>query len=851
MNLSYLIKRLLRALFYLCLLAVMIAVAAAIYVSEVIMPELPSTTDIKDIQLQVPLRVYSHDGQSIAEYGQERRIPLAKDQVPPMLVHAIVAAEDNRFYQHRGVDFRGVIRAAVNLAKTGEITQGASTITMQLARNIYKKVGKERSFMRKIKEVLVAFQIEKELNKDEILTLYLNKIFLGHRAYGMAAAAQVYYGRTIQDLSIAEYAMLAGLPKAPSAYNPIINAKRATIRRNYILKRMLELKYIDEPTYQTEINKPVTAKRHSFRAEYYAPYMAEMVRDFMLKNYTNPYTNGYKVYTTLRPSLQTAAIKAVQRQVMLYDTRHGYRGALKQFDLDALRQETEDTDLARRELLDKKLKAYPSYGPLVAAFVLEVEGKNAQVYNSKLGIVDLDWRGLSWARPYRNASSKGKAPKKAADILSPGDVIMIMPFLHDKKKKKTAKEDKTSAWRLAQIPDVSAALVSLDNQDGAILSLVGGFSYSLSKFNRIIQAKRQPGSNFKPFIYSAALENGYTTASMINDSPVVFGYGANAWAPDNYGEKFGGPISLRRALAKSRNLVSIRLMRNLGVQRTLDYVSRFGFDPKKLPRNMTLSLGSGDVHPIQITTGFAAFANGGFKIEPYFISHIEDNKGNIIYKADPARVCQTCPQPEYNPLLDELSQMVTAENNTVKPKKLSTEEKEAQLALQLALLEEQGEPLHQGKVAPRVISAENAFLVTSMLGSVITQGTATAAKKMRRKDIAGKTGTTNDMFDAWFTGYNPDIVTTVWMGFDSPRTLGKVGRMRETGSSAALPMWIEYMQMALKNYPEREWQRPLGIISKRYGSRLEFFEKGKLPTASASNNSGAVQIQAEDLSEMF
>ena len=867
MNLTYIISRLLRAAFYALLFLMIVLVGIGIYVSQVLIPQLPSTIDIKEIHLQVPLKVYSHDGHSIAEFGEERRIPMYSDQVPAMLIHAILTAEDNRFYVHSGVDFKGLVRASVNLIKTGSKAQGASTITMQLARNIFpKKLGKDKNFTRKFKEILVAFQIEQELSKDEILTLYLNKIFLGHRAYGMAAAAQVYYGRNIQDLTVAEYAMLAGLPKAPSAFNPITNPKRALIRRNYILKRMLELKHIDNETYTRSIKMPITAARRAFRAEYYAPYMAEMVRHFMLKNYTKPYSNGYRVYTTLHPELQTAARNAVQRQVMVYDTRHGYRGALAHFDLDALAQETDDNDQARRNLLDKKLKKYPSHGFLIPAFTLSITDKTAKVYNPKHGIIEISWRGLAWARPYKSPTHKGAAPKQAADVIKAGDVVMIMPFLHKDKKtkkaKKTATDNDKPAWRLAQIPAVSAALVSLDPQNGAILALMGGFSFSLSKFNRITQAIRQPGSNFKPFIYSAALENGYTPASMINDSPLVFGSGKKTWIPENYEEKFGGPISMRTALAKSRNLISIRLMRSMGIEKTLQYVSRFGFEPEKLPHNMTLSLGTADLHPIQITTGFATFANGGFKIDPYFIERIEDSKGNIIFQANPATVCKTCPQPELNPLLDELSQMVTVDKKN--PHKLSTAEKEAKLALQLALLEEQGETEFQGKVAPRVISAENAYLITSMLGSVVKRGTARAALKMKRKDIAGKTGTTNDMFDAWFSGFNPDIVTSVWMGFDSPHTLGKVGGMRETGSSAALPMWIDYMSHALKDKPIREWQQPVGIIAKRIDPKSgllatkqqddtvwEFFQKDTVPRQLGAERSQGNSINEDDMADLF
>jgi len=874
-------------LFYFSLLTITVSIAGLLYLQNTIIPELPETDSIKDIRLQVPLRIYTQDSAALAEFGEERRTPLKQEDIPHFLVKAVLAAEDTRFYEHFGVDFKGLMRAAVHLLKTGRKEQGASTITMQLARNIFdKEIGFEKSYIRKFKEILTAIQIESELDKDEILRLYLNKIFLGHRSYGMAAAAQVYYGQPLSALTLAQYAMLAGLPKAPSKYNPLSNPERALIRRNYILKRMNQLGYIDEITYLTAKEEPVTAKRYTFSRDFEAPYIAEMVRMYMRENYPDDtYTGGYKVYTTINTHLQNTAQTALRQTIQNYDYRHGYRGALAHVDLVSLELTEElanqpvaegETRLTQKDLWLGALEDYHPYVDLQPALVIAIEEKSALVLNKEGEAIVLDWDALSWARRYISDTRQTNPPKQAADILKLGDIIMIQAIIEDEPKttdtetKNEIKEEqdktqtivKTKKWRLSQIPKVSGALVSLDSKTGAILALAGGFNYYDSKrgkFNRVIQAKRQPGSNFKPFVYSAALEYGYTPASIINDAPVVFHYGKKTWKPENYGHKFHGPIRLRKALAKSKNLVSVRLMQDLGINKTLEYVKRFGFNPDELPHNLTLSLGTPELTPLQIATGFAVFSNGGYRIEPYFIERIEDYHGNVIYQANPKIVCEECNLPTTPPLHQE------------------REEEGLELTGLAALLEEherekvtpelvQGttpyspifEP-HKSKdenipqYAPRVIAPQNAWLMTSILKSVIKEGTAQRAKRLGRNDLAGKTGTTNEQRDAWFSGYNHDIVTTAWVGFDQPRSLGKTVMGRETGSSAALPMWMAYMKEALKDTPGRNMPMPADIektqidpesgllaYSGQENAFTEYFYKDSVPIRYAQQQSGAL-----------
>ncbi len=859
----------LRLLFYFSLLLITIFIAGFVYVQSVIVPQLPDTNSIRDIRMQVPLRIYTQDKMALAEFGDERRTPVAYKDLPPLLVKAVLAAEDARFYEHIGVDLKGMMRALLHLVKTGEKAQGASTITMQVARNVFdEKIGKVKTFDRKFKEILTALQIEQELSKDEILELYLNKIFLGHRAYGMGAAAQVYYGQELKDLNLAQYAMLAGLPKAPSKYNPLSNTKRALIRRNYILKRMNELGFIDETAYLAARATPDTAKRYSFSHDFDAPYIAEMVRMYMQENYPNDtYTGGYKVYTTVNTRSQDAAQSALRRAVQEYDHRHGYRGAVGKVDLAKFtlteavvhaQVAEDDAPLTQEELWADALEDYPSYGDLQPALVLSVDNRAAQVFSKEGGAIRLEWEGLSWARRYINEMRQTNPPSRASEVLHPGDIVMIQPLEPEQPEETPATPEpvknadqlaaapmpeaqagevqppvaevappKPQKWRLTQIPEVAGALVSLDANNGAILALTGGFNYYLSTFNRVIQAKRQPGSNFKPFIYSTALENGYTPASLVNDAPMVFVTGTKVWKPENYGRKFQGPTRLREALALSKNLVSVRLMDGLGLDTVLDYVSRFGFNPNELPHNLTLSLGTPELTPLQIVTGFAVFANGGYRVEPYFIERIEDYTGKVIYQANPTVVCRDCDLPITPPLkpieepeLAGLAALLAADAQEKK------EKAEAQAAAQVQGAPDSpifhphpSEPLELEKniprYAPRVITAQNAWIMTSMLKSVVLEGTAQRAKKLGRNDLAGKTGTTNEQRDAWFTGFNSAIATTAWVGFDQPRSLGQTVMGRETGGSAALPMWMMYMQEALKDMPEQNLPMPADIVETR------------------------------------
>ncbi len=845
-NLRIFLLSLLRVGMYAAVLGVIAAMAGMYYVRWHILPQLPSTAHLKEVQMQMPLRIYTLDGQSIAEYGDERRKPLTNDEIPPMLVKSVLAIEDARFYEHHGVDFKGLARAALHAMKTGRIEQGGSTITMQLARNFF--LGREQTGKRKLKEILLAWRIEEELRKEEIMALYLNKIFFGHRAYGIAAAAQVYYGKTVQQLTLAEMAMLAGIPKAPSANNPISNPERAMERRNYILKRMLELGYIQENEYQEALKAPNTAQLHSFGIDVQASYIAEMARAYVEEKYgkDNAYAMGLKVYTTVSARLQHAAQQALHNTLLEYERRHGYRGPARHIDLPSVAAVPAGRERPRSEVATEwlapmvsALNEQPVVGGLIPAVVVAVADKSAQVFvketihppqqgnlvqntnvgavvyprpaTGNTGVAWIPWEGLAWARLYRNENSMGPAPKKAADVLAVGDVIYIQPL----EKKTTAAKDKkptedsasaadnsnapidddgqptaepppsSGEWQLAQVPHVAGALISIDAEDGAIQALEGGFDFYHSKFNRVTQAIRQPGSSFKPFIYSAALDSGYSPGTEVNDAPLVFTDDlGRVWRPENYAKEFKGWMPLRTALATSRNLVSIRIMRDVGIDKTLEHAVRFGFDRKRLPRNLTLALGTPELTMQELARGYAVFANGGFLVEPYFIARIEDSLGNVLEEAHPKKACRECDPPV------NLAQ-ATPESSGALPAATDA-----------------NSPPGDTTLAPRVISSQNAWLMTAMLQDVVRYGTGARAKKaLGRNDLAGKTGTTNDQKDAWFSGFNSKIVTTSWIGFDQPASLGK----QETGARAALPMWIAYMREALKNQPETVHPQPSGI----------------------------------------
>ncbi|MDY6992199.1 MAG: PBP1A family penicillin-binding protein, partial [Pseudomonadota bacterium] len=653
MNVTYYFYKTLRVTLFMGLVLTLVTALVTATVEWYFIPQLPSIEHLKDVRLKVPLRIYARDRTLIAEFGEERRMPIAAHEIPPLLIKAVLAAEDARFYDHPGVDLKGLLRAAVNLIKTGEKQQGGSTITMQVARNFF--LSSERSFVRKFYEILLAWKIEKEFTKEEILELYLNKIFFGHRAYGVAAAAQVYYGRDIQELTLAEWAMLAGLPKAPSVSNPLTNSARALERRNYILGRMRELNYISEADYQQAVETPNSAQQYKLEIEVEAPHVAEMVRAYMLSKYgEEAYTNGYRVITTIEPQLQSHAQRALRSALYEYDERHGYRGPIEQVNLPKELPQLETTAA-------KILAEYTNYGELVPSLVLQTQRRNIIAYNLQVGEFEIDWSDLAWARRYINDNRRGRSPRRASNIVKRGDIIMARPVMEQAPKK--AKTEKTQAtaqtdsdeqpventappkishWRLAEVPQIEGALVALSPTNGAIRALVGGFDYYHSKFNRVIQAERQPGSNFKPFIYSAALARGFTAASMINDAPIAFRAGNKTWMPKNYSHKYYGLTSLRKALAYSRNVASVRLLNKIGVQFAIDHVVKFGFDRERIPKNLTIALGTGDVTPLELARGFAVFANGGYRVEPFFIHEIEDTSGKIIYSSNPLKVCRTC-----------------------------------------------------------------------------------------------------------------------------------------------------------------------------------------------------------------
>jgi len=592
-----------------------------------VVPKLPPIESLRDVQLQVPLKIYTKDEMLIAEYGEKRRAPLEIENTPKTLINAVLAAEDDRFYEHYGVDPKGLLRAVVYLIRTGHKGPGGSTITMQVARNFF--LSRERTYLRKLNEILLSFKIERELSKNEILELYLNKIYLGNRSYGFAAAAQVYYGKKLEEMTPAQIAMIAGLPKAPSTYNPIVNPERALKRRNYVLSRMHGLGFLTDEEYETAKNTIDDAEFHGLRVEVEAPYLAEMVRAELYDRLgEETYTQGYKVYTTVESRTQIAANNALRNTLLAYEERHGFRGPEANVDLS----QVEGFDEAAYRAI---LSDYRPVNKLWAALVIEANEKDIVVYQSRHGQIRIDWDGLKWARPW-NGDGKvpGAEPTKASEFLTAGDIIRIV-------KVKDGKEGEPDTWKLAQIPRVEGALVSLSAHDGSLLALVGGFDYNKSKFNRVTQAERQPGSNIKPFNYSAALEKGYTAASLINDAPIVFEDPGleSTWRPENYSGRVFGPTRLRKALINSRNLVSIRLLRAIGISYAIKYLQKFGFRRESLPRDLSLSLGSAAITPMELVTGYAAFANGGYKIEPYFIDRLETAENIVIMRSNPLVVC--------------------------------------------------------------------------------------------------------------------------------------------------------------------------------------------------------------------
>jgi penicillin-binding protein 1A len=723
-----------------------------LFAALIIYPTLPSLDALIDYDPKLSLKIYSSEGTLVGEFGQEKRLLVKIDQVPDLMKKSILAAEDERFYEHGGVDFIGVMRAAYANVVAGGTRQGASTITMQVARNFF--LSSERTFSRKFNETLLAFKIEHNMSKDEILQLYMNQIFLGQRAYGFATAARVYFGKPLNQLSIAEMAVLAGLPKAPSAYNPIANPKAAKRRQLYVLSRMHELHFITDQQYAEAKTQPLIIKHGGQDFAVHADYLAEMVRQFMYDRYKeNAYNQGYKVYTTIRAADQNAAYDALRADIEDYDERHGYRGPEGYVDLE--KNNTEDA-------MEEALQAVPDVHELIPGIVESMDRKTLRVFCKDGKVVELNAVHQALAKQ----ALTGKYLPLAQRIRV-GSVIRV-------------KQDDKGDWVIAQVPDIEAAFVSASPQDGAIYSLVGGFDFARNQFNHVTQAWRQPGSSIKPFIYSAALEKGYTPATVINDAPLVFDSsetGGEAWEPRNYDGKYSGPISMRQALMHSKNLVSIRILQAITPQYARDYLSKFGFDPSKQPPYLTMALGAGSVTPMKMLEGYSVFANGGFHVMPYFIQRIEDKDGKVLYQATPTIA---------------------------------------------------------GQNAERVIDVRNAYTMVNMMQDVVRHGTAVNAMALGRQDLAGKTGTTSDFQDAWFCGFQPTVVAIAWMGFDTPHTLGS----GETGGGAALPMWMSYMGTVLKNVPQAVYTMPDGMVTARIndaglrddsGTRTEIFYKENLP----------------------
>jgi len=763
-------------------------------------PKLPSVDELKRVELQIPLKVYSEDLQIIAEFGEKKRTPVNFNQIPPAMVDAFLAAEDDRFFKHGGIVVSGLARAAVELITTGSIRSGGSTITMQVARNFF--LSKRKEFTRKFNEILLAFKIEDELTKQEILSLYANKIYMGNRAYGVGAAAQVYYGKTLEQLSLAEMAMIAGLPKAPSKYNPIARPERALQRRNWILRRMLNLEKITQSEYQAAVIESDRARYHGSIAKIDAAYAAEMVRQQVIEKYgLKAYTEGYTAITTIDTKLQAKATSSVQSGLIAYDLRHGYRGV-------------EQTALAI-DLWTEILDETNTYGDLEPAIVSFVADDHLQITDKQGQIHPLNWaNGLEGLRLFKTASVRSQPIESAHDIFQVGDLIRI--------------QKRNGFVQLAQLPKAQAAMVAVSPKNGGIKALVGGFDFLHSRFNRVTQAARQPGSNFKPFIYTLALQNGFTPASTINDAPVVFDDSKleDFWRPENDGGKFYGPTRIREALYRSRNLVSIRLLRRMGIDRTLQGLQAFGFETADMPSDLSIALGSHALTPMTIARGYTTFANGGYLVEPYILDKIIDRDGNIIFEAAPKNACNPCDQitNKKAPLsADKIDQELEELIDTLTLESIPDADKDHYQLIRQTL--RNTEPLAL-EPADRAIDAPTAFLIDSMLKDVIEKGTGRKAKSLKRDDIGGKTGTTNGPRDAWFSGYSPHLVATTWVGFDDYSQLGR----NEYGGSAALPIWIDFMSVALDKKPSGNLPQPTGIVSikidPKTGKRIAPNQKG-------------------------
>jgi penicillin-binding protein 1A len=781
--------------------AITLAAAYAFVCSYIYLePTLPSVTAMKNNELQVPLRVYTNSGELIAQIGEQRRNPVRFEQIPDLVKNAFIAAEDDQFFQHHGFDWKGILRGLF-VTVTSADTQGGSTITMQAARSAF--FTQERTVRRKLQEAFVTYRLERDFSKQEILALYLNVIFFGQRSYGVAAAAETYFGKQLDELTLSEAATLARVPQWPSRYNPITNPAGAAERRGYVLRRMRELGYVDAAQAEAAAKEVVRAEAHGALADVEAPYVAEMVRLEILRRFGPAAGDaGYKVYTTIDGRLQKAANRALRIGLIDYSRRQGWSGAANRAELTG----TENTD-ALEILLDE----YGSVGMLRPAIVISVADKQVRVYVKGAGLANIEWAGMSWAKRRTSELALGPDPKSAGEILARGDVVYVV-------------HDKAGPAELALVPEAESALVALDPNNGAILSLVGGFDYfeGQGKYNRVIQAKRQPGSGFKPFMYAAAMAGEFTPASMILDAPIIMDDPnlEEVWRPENSGGGFRGPMRLREALVQSRNLVSIRLLQQMGVRPVIEYVQNFGFTKEQLMRanNLTLALGSMPATPLEVATGFTVFANGGFKVEPFYIDRIEGPGGQIVYAAEPRTVCAECVQPVQTVSEAERAKNAEVSATIVPPTPLAP-------------------AARRTLVAERVISPQVSFLMNDMMKDVITRGTGRRALALGRADLRGKTGTTNLSVDTWFNGFNDSLVASVWVGYDDNRPLGEL----EEGARTAVPIWVDFMREALRGVPERPRTIPEGIIEMKVNARtggtrdadidpvFEYFRVDKLP----------------------
>lgn len=815
-----------KRLFIFVLVCTVLGVGTIVGFYFYVKPELPDVATLKDVKLQTPMQIFTQDGKLISQFGEKRRIPVTYDEIPPHLIEALIATEDSRFYDHPGIDPIGIARAAVVVALSGSAKQGASTITQQLARNFF--LSNDKKIMRKIKEIFIAIHIEQLLSKEEILELYVNKIFLGYRSYGFGAAAQTYFGKDLQNLTLSEIATLAGMPKAPSTMNPIYSLQRATSRRNVVLKRMLDEKYITEDEYQQARAEEIMSRYHGAEIELSAPYVAELARAWMVARYgEEAYSSGMNVYTTVDSKLQSAANEAAINNLLAYDERHGYRGAEKV--LWKAGQTAFD-----EQKIDDTLDRVPTYGSLLPAVVTQVTAQQATVWVKNQGVKTLEWDGIKWARKFLTDDRQGPAPKAATDVLEEGEQIWV-------RQVETSVEDgeTQTAWHLSQVPNANTAFVAMDPENGAVLSLVGGFNFVHNKFNRATQSVRQVGSSIKPFIYSAAIDKGLTLATLVNDAPINQWDKSQgtAWRPKNSPPTYIGPTRLRIGLAQSKNVMAVRVLREVGLDETRQYLTRFGFDIDQVPRSETIALGAGSLTPMKMAQGYSVFANGGYYVEPHYISKVEGPFGDVEFEATPKSICrQDCEQTATEAATNEFQEQDVEPQDDQTP-----------------------------QYAPQVISEQTAFLVREMMYSNIWgggnwrdgtgwNGTGWRAQALKRRDVGGKTGTTNDSKDAWYNGYGPGMVAVSWVGFDDHnRKLGRtkpnsnLGKEQisgaEAGAKTAQPAWVDFMHTALAGVPAQQKvippnivrvriDRDSGLLTNKFdsSSMFEYFLEGTEPT---------------------